>query len=73
MIYQSQHTLNLPPAAHGLVARYAVKNHIMMDSAIYLIFIRGLAAVVDEVLEPVQVRSGIPKCQPTVPATELTV
>ena len=49
---------------HGLVARYAIKNHIMMDAAVETIFMRGMACVIDEVLEPVQVRSGIKECQP---------
>ena len=61
MTFQSTHKINLTPEVHGLVARYAVKNHIMMDSAVATIFLRGMAGVIAEVLEPVQVRSGIPK------------
>lgn len=70
-LFQSTHQIGLTPEIHGLVARYAIKNHIMMDSAVTTIFLRGLAEVVDEVLEPVQVRSGVKERQPTVQAKEM--
>lgn len=66
MVFQSKHEIGLTPEVHGLVARYAIKNHIMMDSAVTTIFLRGMGCVIDEVLEPVQVRSGVKERQPTV-------
>lgn len=64
MAFLSEHQLQLTPVVHGLVALYAIKNHIMMDAAVETIFMRGMGCVIDEVLEPVQVRSGIKECQP---------
>ncbi len=62
---QSNWLIKLTENQHGIVARYSIKNGVMMDSAIQTLFEQGLALAIQQVMQPVLVRSGIKECQPT--------
>lgn len=61
---QSNWVIKLTENQHGLIACYATKNHITMGSAIQTLFELGLGLSVQQVMQPVLVRSGIKECQP---------
>ena len=63
--FQSNWLLKLTENQHGIVARYATQNGVMMDTAVQTIFEQGLALAIQQVMQPVLVRSGIKECQPT--------